>query len=184
MALIFISSQTASSSASLAFTSGIDATYGAYVFYYVGMHPSADRPKWTFQVNTDGATGYNETMTVAAFTLSNGEISGDGDVGYRSGSEQNAETGYQDLVDIVCDDADNALSGYLTLYNPSGTTYAKHFIANTPSMYESSGGTRGVRYGFRGGYIDSNVSAALDEVSFKFDSGNIDAGTIYLYGVL
>jgi hypothetical protein len=31
------------------------------------------------------------------------------------------------------------------------------------------------------GYID--VTAAIDEISFKFSTGNIDAGTIKMFGV-
>ena len=40
--LIFISKQTASSSATISFTSGIDSTYKEYIFYFVNIHPQTE----------------------------------------------------------------------------------------------------------------------------------------------
>ena len=39
----------------------------------------------------------------------------------------------------------------------------------------------GIRDTFIGGYI--NTTSAIDEVQFKMSTGNIDAGTISLFGI-
>jgi hypothetical protein len=43
-----------------------------------------------------------------------------------------------------------------------------------------SGGTRTID-NFASGYI--NTTSAVDKIDFKFSSGNIEAGTIKMYGI-
>jgi hypothetical protein len=40
--LTLISSQTASASASISFTTGIDSTYDEYIFKFINIHPAVD----------------------------------------------------------------------------------------------------------------------------------------------
>src|SRR6056300_1558793 len=56
-----LSTQTASASASLSFTSCIDSTYDAYCFKYVNVHPGTDNVTLQFQGSTDGGSNYNTT---------------------------------------------------------------------------------------------------------------------------
>ena len=73
---------------------------------------------------------------------------------------------------------DESCTGTLHLYDPSNTTFVKHFISRV-SNYE---GSDYAMEAYVAGYC--NVTAAIDGVQFKFDSGNIDAGTFKLYGVV
>jgi hypothetical protein len=178
MGLAYISSVTASASATLAFTSGIDSTYNEYQFHFVNMHPATDNADFKFQVNAAGATGFNEVMTTTAFYAYNRETAGSANLTYDANNDQAQTQLYQDIFTYDTGNAnDESVSGILTLYDPSSTTYVKHFTAvgNGVAAYEYSINM------FNAGYI--NTTAAIDEISFKFHTGNIDAGTIHMYGV-
>ena len=177
MALTLISTHTASASATIDITSGIDSTYDSYEFHFVNMHPATDDVQFQFQVNAAGQSGFNETMTTTLFRAYNREGTPDYGLGYVSSADQAQGTAYQPLTNKGGADADQSASGILTLYDPSSTTYVKHFTATTQFSYEAE-------YSmvfYAAGYI--NVTAAIDEISFKMSSGNIDAGTIKMFGV-
>ena len=178
MAKTLISTHTASASATLDITSGIDSTYDVYEFHYVNMHPASNQVDFTFQVNASGGSGFNETMTTTFVYNQHGEAGGgvSGPVYYAS-MDQAEGTGYQPLNYETGYDADQAISGILTLYDPSSTTYVKHFIGRSAN---AQGDDYAVN-GFVAGYI--NTTSAIDEISFAFDSGNIDAGVIKMFGV-
>ena len=176
MALTLISTSTASASATLDITSGIDSTYDSYEFHFVNMHPAA----WgiySFQVNASGQTGFNEVMTTTNFTAYHKEDDSAAVLTYLVASDQAQGTAYQRLTDNVGNENDQSVSGILTLYAPSSTTYVKHFTSRLNTHHISA-------YSFDSyiaGYI--NTTAAIDEISFKFSSGNIDDGTIKMFGV-
>lgn len=176
MGLTYISSQTASASSSLSFTSGIDSTYDAYEFHVVNMHPSSAYFNFGFQVNAVGQTGFNETMTTSstwAYHRENGFA-----FGLQSGgANQSQGTAYQSLATAQTNDTSESASGILRLYAPSSTTYVKHFQADFNFVYAFDYCSRFLV----GGYI--NTTSAIDEISFKFSSGNVDEGTIHMYGV-
>jgi len=176
MALTFISTQTASSSSTLSFTSGIDSTYDSYEFHFVNMHPSV-ASNFSFQVNAVSQTGFNEVITSSTYRAYHNEVNTSANLEYRTGSDQAQGTAYQILAESVPTDADQSVSGILTLYAPSDTTYVKHFTGVVFGNF--FGAATGALY--VGGYI--NTTSAIDEVSFKFASGNIDAGKIHMYGV-
>ena len=77
----------------------------------------------------------------------------------------------------VSNDADANIAGYLHLFEPSNTTFVKHFLARISGNNEDNH----AQDGFSGGYF--NTTAAITGLDFKFSSGNVDAGTITLYGV-
>ena len=175
--MIFINSATASGDATLEFTSGIDSTYDEYVFYFVNMHPVTDAQNFMFQVNAAGGSGFNETITSTSFYSIHAEDGSSGSLAYDTGRDQGQGTSYQTLFGGVGNGSDECGSGELHLFAPSSTTYVKHFYS-TSSHYHGSG----YEFSYRAaGYI--NTTSAIDEISFKFESGNIDAGTIYLYGI-
>jgi len=178
MAHTLISTHTASASATLDITSGIDGTYPVYEFHYVNMHPATDEVNFIFQVNASGGGGFNETMTTTFFRAYHGEGGGE-ELLYLTDYDQGQGTAYQPLAYMTGNDGDQSCSGMLTLYDPSSTTFAKHFIARTNDYV-------GVDAGYSlddhvAGYI--NTTSAIDEISFKFSSGNIDAGVIKMFGV-
>jgi len=181
MALVFIASATASGSATLEFTSGIDSTYNEYQFYFVNMHPQTDEVNFSFQFNAVGESGFNETITSTAFKAYHDEAGsgapGTTTLGYDTSRDQAQGTGFELLGYDVGNDNDQTVSGVVTLYDPSSTTYVKHFVTRTNVAYISDYTTDF----HTAGYI--NTTAAIDEIQFKMSSGNIDAGTIYMYGV-
>jgi len=181
MALTLIYTDTASPSATLGFTSGIDDTYPVYEFHYVGIHPATDNTEFQFQVETGSDSDYDHPMITTYFQAHNDESGGSPTVAYSTGDDQ-ATAGdtngvFQTLAkDVGAGEADQSTSGILTLYDPS-SAYVKHFIS-TSNCYQ--GGDTSVQT-FVSGYI--NITTAITRVQFKMSSGNIDAGTIKMYGV-
>jgi len=172
-----IATATASSSATLEFTSGIDSTYDVYEFVFTNTHP-ADNSVWLgFQVNAAGGSGFNETITSTVFRAYVSESGSGGNLEYRGGTDQAQGTAYQRMTESTGNPNDGSVSGVLTLYAPSSTTYVKHFMARTIDMYNDTS----VSTFHIAGYI--NTTTAIDEISFKFASGNIDAGVIKMYGL-
>ena len=184
--LTFIKKITASSSGTVDFVDGssgvvLDNTYKEYLFTFKNIHPSAGA-NFQFQGNAAGGSGFNETMTTTFFYAYVKEAgSSDGVLMYNQGGDQAQGTGYQNIAqDGTNNDADGNLGGYLHLFNPSSTTFRKHYISRT-SNANGAGSTTYQCDCFSTGYF--NTTSAIDEISFKFSSGNIDAGDICLYGI-
>ena len=175
--VVLISSQTATNSASLTFSSGITSTYGEYIFKFYNLHPSADGPHLTFQVNASGESGYNETMTTTKFAADHKEDDSQNHFQYHSGEDQAEGTAFQNISQSTGYDNDQNLAGELHLFNPSSTTYVTHFYSKCTNANK----TDYVYNDFTAGYI--NTTAAITGVQFKFASGNIDAGKIKMWGV-
>ena len=175
-----ISSQTASSSSSLSFTSGIDSTYDVYEFHFINMHPATHEVKFEFQVNASGGSGFNETMTTAFFRAYQLENDASQGVGYRTDYDQQSGFAYQPLTESLAGSTgfdDSSASGVMRIYSPSNTTYMKLFESRVNWM----GGSPVTVDTFVGGYVQT--TSAIDEIDFKMSSGNIDAGEIRMYGV-
>ena len=175
--LVFISRSTASSSASVSITSGINSTYKEYIFMFNNIHPSNDDITFHFQANASGGSGFNETITSTQFRATHGEDGSSASLDYLTGADQAQGTSYQLLAGSVGNDADQGLSGDLYVYNPSSSTFVKHFIANVNSSAHSDRTNLNVT----AGYI--NTATAITRFDFKFSSGNVDAGLIKLYGI-
>ena len=181
-AMTLLETQTASSSSTISFTSNIDSTYDEYVFKFINIHPSAESV-FSFQADTGTNTSYNQTITSASFRAFHREDAGENGLGYITGGDQAQGTGFQHLMESpqLGTNNDENLNGTLHIYNPSSTTFVKHFIARTLSQNDDSQPAY-VLDGFFAGYF--NTTTALTRFQFKFASGNIDAGTIKMYGVV
>ena len=177
--LVLISTQTASSSANLSFTSGIDSTYKEYIFKFINIHPATDTSHFTFNFSVDGGSNYNVTKTSSAFRAYHYEDGSSTSVSYSGGSDLGQSTGYQYFNWEMSNDADSSISGTLHLFDPSNTTFIKHFIATSNNVGDGSPNYNNNQ--FTGGY--ANTTSAIDAVDFKFNSGNIDSGVIKLYGI-
>jgi hypothetical protein len=177
--LIHISSQTASNSASISFTTGINSTYKEYQFYFIDIHARTDSVDFTFNLSTDSGSNYNVTKTTTTFYAYNNEAGTDASLGYITGGDLAQSTAEQRLTAAgkVSSDADHLLNGSLQLFNPASTTYVKHFIStvqyNDPADYSENDYIAG--YG--------NTTSAINAIRFKMSSGNFD-GTIAMFGVL
>jgi hypothetical protein len=179
-AMTFISKSTASSSSTISFTSGIDSTYKEYLFIFKDIHAATNRARLTAGFR-DGSTDYDATVTNTYFySYHNEDDSGTG-LGYAAGSDLAQSTDFSNIGTSLDNSNDACYVGYLHLFNPSSTTFVKHFIVRGNSSYITSGGTVASEEVYAAGYC--NVTAAIDAVQFKMDSGNIDAGTITLYGI-
>ena len=178
-ALNLISTQTASSSTNLSFTSGIDSTYKEYIFKFINMHPATDTTHFTFNLSIDGGSNYNVTKTSSSHRAYHYEDGSGGAIQYGAGSDLAQGTGYQYFAWEISNDADSSISGTLHLFDPSNTTFVKHFLAISNEVGDGdpnySNNEKIAGYG--------NTTSAVNAVDFKFASGNIDSGVIKLYGV-
>ena len=174
--LVFLSKQTASASSSISFTSGIDSTYKEYLFTFKNMHPATDNVQFEFNLSTDGGSNYNVTKTSSFFRAYHSESSGES-LSYRTNRDLAQSTSNQPLVEEIGNDNDQQLSGYLHLFNPSSTTFVKHFISVTNAVASADYSTNGYISGY------GNTTSSIDAVRFQMSSGNIDAGDICLYGI-
>ena len=181
--MVLIKTLTASSDSTLSFVDGassvvLDNTYPVYLFKFINLHPSSDGAN--FQVNfRDGSTAYDATKTSTAFGAYHDEGDSGTALAYDTGKDLAQSTGVQKLDAQGDTGADNDQCGVgeMYLFNPSSTTFVKHFIARL-NNYNSSNYSIGH---FTAGYC--NVTAAIDGVQFSYSSGNIDAGQIKLYGI-
>ena len=182
--MVLIKEQTASSSATISFVDGtdsvvLDSTYPIYKFEFINIHPSADGSAFTFQANASGGSGYNETITSTQFQAYHKEDGSASGIGYNSGNDQAQGTSFQKLNGNIDSANDASGSGYLHLFNPSSTTFVKHFMAVMVEPEDGSPTPAANLY--TAGYF--NTTSAIDEIQFKMSSGNIDSGTIKLYGI-
>jgi hypothetical protein len=180
--MVFIKKLTASSSATLSFVNGtdgvvLDDTYKEYVFYWFNSHPSVDGTRLQFNLSTDSGSTYAVTKTTTSFRAFHDEADTDSALSYQTGNDLAQSTGFQDLSDYNGNENDEASSGYLHLFNPSSTTFVKHFIANVNSVQNSNYSMNT----FVAGY--GNTTSAVNAIRFQMSSGNIDAGDICLYGI-
>ena len=184
-AMTFIKKLTASSSSTLSFVDGssdvvLDNTYKEYIFLLKDIHPSANGVHFEFNGSIDSGSNYNVTKTTSfhnAYHYENDSATG---VRYNTGYDHAQSTSYQrfNAEDFMGDDADQSLVSILHLFNPSSTTFVKHFISRC-SHNSSSGAFCNDTY--VAGYM--NTTSAINAVSFKMSSGNIDAGQILLFGL-
>jgi hypothetical protein len=180
--ITLISSQTASASATISFTTGLDSTYKAYKFVFVNMHPATDNVGFQFNMSTDSGSNYNVTKTTTSFGTYHDETDAETAVNYQTPTDLAQSTAFQPLsfYQQTSNDNDSQFSGSLLLFNPSSTTYVKHFISNTDVMAKD-GASRYIMNSYIAGY--GNTTSAVNAIQFKFSSGNIDDGKIYLYGI-
>jgi hypothetical protein len=176
--LVLLATQTASSSATLSFTSSIDSTYKEYIFKCISMHPASDSQRFQFQADTGTNTNYNQTITSTSFRASHTEADATAGPSYKTATDQAQGTAFQTIGESTGNANDESTSGTLHVFEPSSTTFVKHFF----SEFNSSMSSEGSNNQFSAGYF--NTTTALTRFQFKFASGDIDSGTIKMYGVL
>ena len=177
--MTLLQTQTASSSASISFTSNIDSTYPIYLFKFINIHPATDGAEFTINFSTDSGSNYNVAKTTTFFVAYNAESESSSGLTYIDSLDIAQGTGF---IDIGAGDTgngnDESLSGKMHLFDPSNTTFVKHFMARS-SCYNPNDTEVDA---FVSGYF--NTTSAIDAIQFKMSSGNIDAGTIKMYGVV
>ena len=181
--MVLLSTQTASGDASISFTTGIDSTYKEYMFICNNIHPSIDDSHFQFNFSTDSGSNYNVTKTSTAFASEQQEDGTNEALFYAGTFDLAQSTSYQSLapgLDIT--NNTSCTSGYLHLFQPSSDTFVKHFISAF-HMSQHSGDNQRYSSNYRNaGY--GNTTSAINAIDFKMSSGNIDDGTIQMFGIL
>ena len=177
--MTLITTNTSSGAATSDFTTGIDNTYKLYIFKFYDVNPVTDETNFTFQANAVGASGFNETMTTTAFHAAHTENDDYTNLSYLTAEDQAQGTAYQMISRDIGNGADESGAGELFLFNPSDTTYVKHWYSRAHGVNVGLAPTY-ASSNFCAGYI--NTTTAIDEISFKMSSGNMDA-VIKMYGV-
>ena len=177
---VLLSTATASASSSIEFTSGIDSTYDIYKFEFINIHPSTDNVSFQFNLSTDSGSNYNVTKTTTFFDAGQNEAGTDTPFGYAAGRDLAQSTSDQVIMGNGANlgaDNDQSSSGIIHLFNPSSSIYVKHFIGVAHSIEYRDYSWRSTFAGY------GNTTSAVDAVKFVMSSGNIDAGTIKMYGI-
>jgi hypothetical protein len=175
--MTLISEQTASGSASISFTSGIDSTYPIYKFEFINIHPQNNNIDFEFNLSTDSGSNYNVTKTTTLFKTYHDEADTTTTLSYDDGRDIAQGTGYQDIATNFGNDNDQNLAGTLEIFNPSSTTFVKHFICRTQFTHHADFTVEHYVAGY------GNTTSAVNAIRFQMSSGNIDSGTIKLYGI-
>jgi hypothetical protein len=176
--ITLISSQTASNSASISFTSGLTSTYKAYKFVFVNIRPATNNVDFQFNGSTDSGSNYNVTKTTTQFNSYHDEGGTEGALVYNTGYDLAQSTAYQNITNDISNSADMNTCATMILFNPASTVYVKHFIATTNNNYNAS---NFFQNDYLAGYF--NTTSAVNAVRFQMSSGNIADGKIYLYGI-
>ena len=183
-ALTHIKTLTASSSATLSFVDGsngvvLDSTYPIYKFEFINMHPqnSGANALFEFQGSIDAGSNYNLAITSTTFFAYHDEAGSITSLTYDVNSDQANGTVFQDLANRTHNDNDSSMVGTLEIFNPSSSTFVKHFMADCNAMHEQPMSLNHKTAGY------FNTTSPINAIQFKFNTGNIDSGKIKLYGI-
>ena len=175
--LVLLETQTVSSSSTVSFTSNIDSTYKEYVFKFINIHMATSDASFTVNFR-DGGSNYDATKTTTFFRAYHNEGGSAQALTYSSSADLAQSTSAQAIITSNGTDNDMSASGTLHLFDPSNTTFVKHFLSDCHVYHKDDYSQRLLVAGY------ANVTAAIDGVQFGSSSGNIDAGTIKMYGVV
>ncbi len=181
---VHIKTLTASSSATLSFVHGtdgvvLDSTYPIYKFEFINCHPATDLANFLFQGSINSGSSYGVTITSTAFLAYNREDNSTAALGYQANGDLAQSTSFQNITKEIGNGSDESMSGSLSIFNPSSTTFVKHWINESHHM-DGTGSPLAVR-DMMAGYF--NTTSAINAFQFKMSSGNIDSGKIKLYGI-
>ena len=165
------------SDATASFTSGLDDTYDQYCFKFINIHPETDDTTFEWNASIDSGSNYNVAKTSTFFQAIHPESDAETGFSYTAGSDLAQGTGFQNLTTEVGNDNDQSVNGYLMLYNPGSTVFTKHFKSFADGSHQADY----VYTSHGAGYV--NTASAVDAIQFKFSSGEIQGGTISLYGI-
>ena len=180
--MVLIKTLTASSDGSLDFVDGtddvvLDNTYPLYKFVYINIHPETDNAYLEMQANAAGESGFNETETSTNFNAYHAQDGTTGALGYDAATDSAQVTTGKNIADSIGYDNDQGVSGYFYLFNPSSTTFVTHFLGQSSVTLSHDYQMEEIYAGY------FNTTAAIDEIQFRFNSGDIGSGTIKLYGI-
>ena len=153
-----------------------DSTYPVYKFVFTNIHPATDDVFFGHQMDVNGGSSYAQTCTNNMWYVRHGEGDSPSGKDIYSSADQAQATAYNKMVQLG-NDNDQSGAGELYIFNPSSTTFTKHFMSIMSGAHPSDQNMTI----YSGGYY--NTTNALDRLQFTMSSGNVDAGTIKLYGI-
>ena len=175
--LVKIASTTASSSSSISFTSGLTSTHKEYLFLFNNIHPASDGQQFFFNMSADSGSNYNVTKTTTYVNVFHYESGSSTEFAYKTARDLAQSTADAKIMWGVANDNDGSSSGTLYLFNPSSTTFVKHFISRIQGMVNEPVSQDSYVAGY------GNTTSAINAVRFNMSSGNIDSGVIKMYGL-
>ena len=179
MAMTLITTNThavGSSTTTSTFTSGIDSTYKLYIFKFYDINPDNDNTLFRFQANASSQSGYNETITSTSIYAEHTESDSTTGFAYDTGGDQQQGTADQNISSNMGNGADESCAGELFLFDPSNTTYVKHFYSRSNTYYLDNRSVDVIVSGY------FNVTAAITNIQFDTHNGDF-TGVIKMYGV-
>ena len=182
-AMTLIKTLTASSSGTLSFVDGasgvvLDNTYKGYIFKFINIHPQTNNVDFQFNASIDAGSNYNVAKTTTQFNAYHNEAGNDTALGYNAGYDLAQSTGFKNITNDISNEGDMNTTATFHLYDPSNTTFVKHFIGTANNNYNAGGY---LQNDFFAGYL--NTTSAVDAIQFKMSSGNVDDGIIKMYGI-
>ena len=167
------------SDATASFTSThITSTYKEYLFVFNNIHSETDNQDFTFNASVDNGSNYNVTKTDTYFNAYHTEDDSDEGIQYQTAEDLAQGTGFTNLTKEQANDNDSGASGFLKIFEPSTTTFVKHYISQF-SYFQHNDYSQNA---FKAGYL--NTTSAVNNIQFKMSSGEIQGGTIQMFGVI
>jgi len=178
--MVLIKEQTASASSTISFVDGsggvvLDSTYPIYKFEFINISSNPGDQLVFNGSDDDSSHVYNITKTTTFFQAYHNEADTSSGLSYSTSRDLAQSTGFQDLIGTLGNASDESCSGEMWLFNPSSTTFVKHFMSR---ITDTNAGSQDE---YVAGYF--NTTADITAIQFKMNSGNIDSGTIKLYGI-
>lgn len=163
--------------ANVSITSGLTSTFTQYDFEFFTMHPASDQASFQWQVSTDGGSSYGISIRSTAFWVYEADAGSGSTFQYSTQLTLQDSTNYQNFSYLTGNEDNKCCAGKLTLFNPAGTTYVKNFVARSHNYEHQNTSVDALI----AGYVNS--TSDIDAIRFQFSTGNIDAGTIKMYGI-
>ena len=182
--MTLIKTITASNASTTSFVDGsssvvFDNTYPVYMIKLINIHNDTSDKYLQFNFSADTGSNYNVTKTTTAFDAYHKEDGSASALQYEASVDLAQGTGAQRLTAGQDNASDAAHSGTILIFNPSSTTFVKHFMSDISTIgYDGSNEYN--YHMFIAGYC--NTTSAVDAVQFSINSGTHD-GTFKLYGI-
>ena len=163
----FISSATASSSASISFTS-LGSAFSKYLVVMTNVAPATDSATLAIRTSTDNGSSYDSGVSDYQYVYS--RIAGT--------TAQVVDAAASEIILLTPQGnaSNETLSGNLNIFNPSSTSYTQVHYDGT--MINDTGEMRLVSASGQ-----RNSAADVDAIQIFFTSGNIASGVFSLYGI-
>ena len=175
--LVPISDTTISSDSNVILT--IDGTYDEHFIIFNAVHPASANENFGVNFRSTGSSGNFNVGKQTGFYRCTQEENGSGHTfTYESGKDLAGNSSSDAEIGSSLGNSDHdSISGYMSIFNAGSTTFQKSFFIVAD---ETHGGNIQIM-SFVSGYV--RTTDALTGIRFRMSSGNLDSGSIQLFGV-